>query len=586
MKAIKYLLGISVIALLTFTGCDNVLDKEPIDAFTNNNFWSGNDNIVQYANTFFNTFTGYGNGTAHGDFYFTNLNDDQVPSDFVDWKGIGKEGSNSTWKNTYAEIKRANIMIEKVEGMGEKLTTTQHNNWIGVARLMRAYHHYNLVKSFGNVQWVDKVVETTDKDILYGKRMDRDQVMDKVLEDLNYACENITAQNAICDWSKDLANAIKSDVCLYEGTFCKYRSTADDQKAPDAARVKKYLEECVKANAVLIGGGRYELEAGIEGYQATYNSLSLLSSKQVIFAKHYAKDILAHSLTSYVFSSTTQHGIGKNGFEAFRKLDGTKATTADNLLVLIPKGGNVPHNFLSIAPSLALRDKRLSAIVDPIIAIKDCGHVRGDDDCDGNSDHVKDKAWKMEMLSSSGLTICKYDNADMETDYRQNNAKNYIDCPLYWYAVILLNDAEAKVELGTITDADLNATVNKLRERGGLPALTKSNYYDEASLLEAIRNDRRCELMCDNDYRYWDLIRWHKLNVLADQSCNIGIYVKANGVALPDDDLKSMDVNADGYLTTKKTYDRVRTWNTKYYLYPIPSSESSLNPQLGQNPGW
>lgn len=594
MKSIKYFLGVSIIGLV-LTACD-ALDKEPYDAFTDDNFWTQSPNVEAFANAFYNDFVGYGSGT-NGWFYFTKLNDDQVGENFIDWSHITLSTTNSLWKNSYEEIKRANKMLQKVpdiEGMDE----IDKRHWIGVAKMMRAYEYFILVKNFGDVQWVTKPLGTDDNDILYGKRTDpgRDIVMDSVLSDLDTAIVYIKTKKDNCAWSKALALAMKSDVCLYEGTFCKYRVKGEGStKDSNPDRAKTYLEECVKANDVLMGMG-YDLEPGVEGYAATYNSLDLTTSNQIIFAKHYVKDVLSHSLINWTVSSTTSAGISKPGFEAFKLIaTGKKGTYSDADYPIKAVQGTTNEGkdwYLSLVDVLALRDKRLSALIDEYLGILSQAHVRWDTDLDGHSDLDVDHGNEQGTSSSSGYTIMKYDSKEITYDYRNTASKNYTDCPLYWYAVILLNQAEAKAELGTITDADLDATVNKLRERGGLPALTIGNYYDESSLIEAIHNDRRCELMCDNNYRYWDLIRWHQLDRLVDDEVYWGANMSKDHY-FGGPERTAMHTTADGFITPTYYPDKKRKTDGggvkgvgKYYLFPIPADERKLNPNLGQNPGW
>ncbi len=125
----------------------------------------------------------------------------------------------------------------------------------------------------------------------------------------------------------------------------------------------------------------------------------------------------------------------------------------------------------------------------------------------------------------------------------------------------------------------MNATVNLLRDRAGLKALSNADYTGYKSLIDAIRNDRRCELMVDNWYRYWDLIRWHELDNLTKEDVYLGAKVDKNDLAKDEGGLTLKD----GFINP---YDNRRVWNTKYYLYPIPENERTLNPNLGQNPGW
>ena len=177
-------------ALATLSACDDILNKGPLDTFADSNFWTSEGNVSSYANTFFNQFTGYGNGSGSGDFYFPTLNDNQISSGFRDWNYSNYLTTNSDWNNCYSEIRRSNVMIDKVAGMAS-LTDDQKAHWTGVARMMRALQYYWLVREFGDVPLVKTTATTTDNEALYGPRVDRDQVMDFALEDINYAASNI-----------------------------------------------------------------------------------------------------------------------------------------------------------------------------------------------------------------------------------------------------------------------------------------------------------------------------------------------------------------------------------------------------------
>ena len=252
---------ITAIALsaLVLSGCDNLLDKQPIDQFTDGNFWSSEDNVEAFANRFYDTFSGYS-----GAFYFPTLNDNQGVVGLSDWNYKNVPASISLWNSNYQALRRANLMIERVPNVSSMDETTK-NNWLGVARLYRALKHYELVRAFGDIIYVDKLLDVTDEDknlYLYGERQDRDVVMDKVLEDLNFAVANITmnaSSRTACNAA--VAQAIKSESCLYEGTFCKYRATADGQKAADGARAQKFLTECKEASKAIMDNSMYALNA-------------------------------------------------------------------------------------------------------------------------------------------------------------------------------------------------------------------------------------------------------------------------------------------------------------------------------------
>lgn len=558
------LYGMMLVGAVSISSCNDTLDKEPLDGFQNSpEFWNNEQTVEGYSNKYYESFTGYGNGGGQGLFYFKTLSDDQAGNAFSDWKFVNIPSKSSDWRGTYDEIRRANVMIQGMEN--STLKADVKNHWMGVARLNRAFQYFDLVRKFGNCLWLDRPLDPKDSKFLYGERNDRDMVMDKVLEDLNFAVDNIKASSSKTTWSRNMALAMKADICLWEGTFRKYRSTTDGQKAPDMDGAKKFLNECVNACTPLMQD--YTLS---DSYRAIYNSESLLNNKEIIFCKQYKEDIFQHSTIDYTCSSTQISGMTKDAFDAYLFKDGKPlALTAQDKsdAAVVDAQGK-----LSIAKLLAERDARLGETIDPVVMYPGNTWKRTDDG--------------MEMTSSTGYGVCKYDNVAIPLKHRNQTGSNYTDAPIYWLSVVYLNYAEAKAELGTLTDQDLNNSINKLRARAGLPNMTVAVGFDDpannmnvSSLIWEVRRERRCELMFDNDFRYWDLIRWHQLDKLDSTkypNILLGANVsKASGVTVP--------VKGD-YLDGSK--GKTRTYEPKHYLYPIPSGQLQLNSALGQNFGW
>lgn len=556
-------------------GCDNLLDKDPRDTFINNKgFWSNDNQVSSYSNGFYEFY-----GTARS-FYFTSLNDDQANPSFDNWTFTTVPNKSDNYSGNFSKVRQINYMLDGLET--STLSTAKKTNYAAIARLNRAWIYYQLVKMYGDIQWESHVIGDINSDEVYGPRTDRDVVIDSVLQDLNYAIKNIpnnTADKTL--WSKEMALAMKSDICLYEGTFCKYRTQADNGKAPDLTRANRYLQECVDASEKLRTSGEFQLNSWTPNtagkIYTIYNSLDLSTNKEVIFYNHYEKDVKSHGLCDFTCSSTTQSGITKDAVDAFLFKDGKPLSTTT-----LNKNDEARRNakgHYSIAHLLNNKDKRLSLLIDSIICFKNHGWIRNEPSPNG--------PLPAEMTSSTGYSVYKYDNPQMELYYRTNANTNYTDIPLFWLATVLLNDAEAKAEMGTITQADLDNTVNLLQTRAELPPLTLNPTADPANnmgvsnLIWELRRTRRCELMCDLNYRYWDLVRWHQLDKL-DSNLHPTINYGANIHQLTDK--TGLSVVGDYLKATSST----RSFNSKYYQYPIPSNELELNEKEGmkQNPGW
>ncbi|MFA5555226.1 MAG: RagB/SusD family nutrient uptake outer membrane protein, partial [Phycisphaerae bacterium] len=436
------------------------MDKGPLDTFTDENFWTSENNVTGYSNTFYEDFLGYGNAGGTGLYYFRTLNDDQAGNSFTDWSFQNVPASSINWRDGWVEIRRANILLENVDKVN--MSDAAKNHWTGFGRLMRAWQYYQLVRAYGDVPWIEQSLDITDEGMLYGTRDNRDMVMDKVLEDLNFAIANMYDNNSKIRINKNIAHAMKAEICLFEGTFRKYRVASDGQSAPDMAGANKFLGEAKSAAAYLMDQD-FELN---ESYQGNYNSLDLSKNPEIIFYKPYKQDILQHSLIAYISSSTQMSGLTKDGFESYLFTDGKplalttlNKTDAAKMFVgtKVVAGKVVPDTVLSITHMLALRDKRLEQTIDTALSYVGRGFTRFNNG--------------ISNTSSTGYGVSKYDNKNIDNMYRNQTTKNFTDAPIFWLSTVYLQYAEACAELGTTTQADLDKSINLLKARAGLPFL-------------------------------------------------------------------------------------------------------------------
>lgn len=570
--------NILLIVLLSwiFVSCNSFLDKGPLDTFTNDNFWTSENNVTGYVNTFYENFLGYGNAGGSGLFYFRTLSDDQAGGSFADWTFQNIPASSSNWKDGWVEIRRANVLLENVDQVN--MSDEAKNHWKGVGLLMRAWNYYQLVRAYGDLPWVDKSLDITDDGYLYGTRDSRDIVMDNVLEDLDFACNNMYDNTEKTKLNRNVAYAMKAEICLYEGTFRKYRKEEDGQTAPDLTGANKFLSEAKNAAAYLMGKN-FTLN---ESYQGNYNSTDLSNNPEMIFYKAYKQNTLHHSLIAYISSSSQISGMSKSAFESYLFTDGkplalTTLNKSDRAIMKIGTktvaGEEVPDTVMSIKEMLDVRDKRLIQTIDTALCYEGRGFTRF--------------GTGISMTSSTGYGVSKYDNKNLDNMYRNQTSANFTHAPIFWLSVVYLQYAEATAELGDITQDDLDKSINKLRSRAELPPLTinvgfsdPANNMGVSDLIWEIRRERRTELMFDNWSRYWDLIRWHQLDKL-DSSENPDILIGANIINDPYNNV----VNKIGtYIDGSK--DKTRVFDKKHYWYPIPSDQLSLNPELGQNSNW
>ena len=166
---------------------------------------------------------------------------------------------------------------------------------------------------------------------------------------------------------------------------------------------------------------------------------------------------------------------------------------------------------------------------------------------------------------------------------------------IFRYAEVLLNYAEAKVELGEGSQDVLDKTINILRNRVGMPSLTVTvgftnpnwEFKDISPLLNEVRRERRIELAVEG-YRFDDLMRWAAAPLIKRPLYGAK-YQQFVRPAFFDPPLSGIPVSNDGYIFPLKNTPAANGWQfnpDRDYLLPIPSNELVLNKNLKQNPGW
>ena len=241
------ILGIGLIAAMS--SCNDFLDISPDDTFINTpSYWSNSCNLDNQCNHFLNNYVGYGNAGGGGWFYFKTLSDDQVSYQDNLWSYTNVVSASSNWSNPLTEIRRASYIIQGLKS--STLSETVKASYEGIARLNRAWQYYQFVREYGDVPWVGHVVSTDDNDVLYGPRVDRDIVMDSVLNDLDFAAKHIQGSNKQ-RFTADMALAMKAQSAMNAGQWDE--AIAGYKKAiainDKDALVLTYLGFCLNSKA-------------------------------------------------------------------------------------------------------------------------------------------------------------------------------------------------------------------------------------------------------------------------------------------------------------------------------------------------
>ncbi len=581
-----------LLMFVVLASCD--LEQLPESTASKSAVFGSESGLKLYTNSFYGILP---NRSAHrADAMSDYLCRRDVPT-FIMQNAYSAEIS-SGW--SWGDLRNINYFI--VNNYNEAVPEATRKHYQGIARFFRAYFYFDKVKRFGDVPWIGSPLDVDDPE-LYKGRDPRTLVMDSVLADINYACENIstTSDNTRSQVTKFIAYALKARICLHEGTFRKYHTDLGLGGTANA-----WLTQAAEAAAKVMNEGGFKLHEG-EGTDKSYRSLFISSTPNSSEIMMAAISDLALSILNdgnWYWTSGTygdKASFIRTFINTYLNIDGTPFT-------------NTPgYETMTFMDEVKNRDKRLKQT----IRLGDYKRISGG---------VQVPAPPLFSYTFTGYQPIKWALDDMYYDTRDLNI-NAIS--MFRFAEVLLVYAEAKAELGTLTDDDWAKTIGALRKRagitGGLNAkptqvdpYLKSVYFPNISdpVILEVRRERGIEL-CLEGFRFDDVVRWRR-GELMEQEWN-GFYVPelVTPLDLNEDGIKDVafyqgtrpsptvpgvtyiDVSPTvggktnthllkegnkGEITWLNTI--VRKWEPKNYYYPIPEPDRLANPNLGQNPGW
>ena len=444
---------------------------------------------------------------------------------------------SSGW--SWSDLRNINYFIENCTN--EAVDESVRNNYIGLARFFRAYFYYEMVVRFGDVPWIDRTLGVDDE-LLYAPRDSRTIVMDHVLEDLDFACENISRTkdetgSLVTKW---VAYALKSRICLFEASFRKYHTELGLTDSAD-----EWYQEAVRAAETVMKESGHSIYTG-EGTDASFRSLFISDkpiTSEVMLASCADAGLAVLGEANWWWTSGTygaRFSMIRTFVNTFLNTDGTPFTD---------RAGYETMEFYDECQN---RDARLAQ------TIRTPGYER---------DGVP-AAPNFNGYSYTGYQPIKYTLDDTKYDA---GALNTNAIPLFRYAEVLLNYAEAQFELGNKAEA-LDA-VNQIRNRAGADELKSIDR-------ESLHRERKLEL-CFEDHRYWDLRRWRE----AEAELN-GPHTGLNYLL----DWESYKQGTPRFWLELKERidDRIQDpqFPANNYYMPIGDGTVALNPNIVENPGY
>ncbi|WP_090992531.1 RagB/SusD family nutrient uptake outer membrane protein [Pedobacter insulae] len=547
MRLNKIIITAIFAATLGLTSCEK-LDRFPETNFSDVDFWNTETDLMNASNRLYQQLGGYGPDNRADD--NTNQSINTVSSGT---RGI--PGTDGNWSDPYDMIFTANNILEK--GGKAKVNEAIKNRYFAEARFFRAFAYSRLIEKYGDVPLVLKTLSVDDPDLKMG-RSSRESVAKAIYDDLDFAGEWLPTRAALPAIhygrvTKSSAWALKARVALFEGTRAKFHG---------AVGWENHLNIAVTAATAVMGQGHKLFPS----YLGEFNhSGDGASNTENIFVKLYALTILTHNTSRDLENGRI--APTRNLIRQYLYTDGLPAWNVDGhtpsakrSALFVPEAAETSYNTI-----LDNRDPRLSTLV-----------YRA-----GEASYQRPWVPQTSLGSRTAYAGKKgFDPADWAINNSATVQRIHIR-----YAEVLLILAEAKFELnGSITDADLDLTVNALRARAGFaPKLTNAFItMNGLSMREEIRRERTVELALEY-FRYGDLIRWKIAENVLPKDILGGKYIASEWTGTNASALK---LNADGVLITEAA--ATRNFNpARDYLYPVPLQEITLSDgNVKQNPGW
>ena len=579
--------GLLLATAVSFSSCDDFLTRDPQDTVTDvPSFWNNEENLrTSFLDYYTYFFPGYRSGWNRADnFAETNVadwTDDNAQEVATLFTKVAPTTDADNWD--FEKIRNMNLLLSRIQS--SSLGEEAKNHWSGVARLFRAMEYAKLVQKFGDVPYYDAVVGSTDNEQLYRARDPRTTVMDKVNEDLAFACANIRVNDGTkgLTVNRAVAQGFASRIMLFEGTWQKYH-------ANNTAKAAEYLKAAKDYAAALMQTNAYSIAPS---YKSLTTSEDLAGNPEIIMYRSYVENVVMHSLMSFQNTEHEMSSPSRSFVDAFLTKNGLP----------IHQAGNTDYKGKEYAKEIQNRDPRLADNIDEESGLRLNGVAA--------------------VYAASGYYANRYVNKDLINKPGGMSSTNTTDAPVMKLNEVMLNYIEAAAELAdlgqyTLTQADFDKTINAIRDRQStqMPHLTRAGNALKVNGVEIndpdrdatvkpiiweIRRERRVELAYEG-LRFNDLRRWGKLeyaDMTKNKKLNMGAWInKADypenaealaKITLCDENGKIVTGN-EGYIMPITEVAKMRVMADKDYLYPIPVDQITMYENHGfkltQNPGW
>ncbi|MCD7935559.1 MAG: RagB/SusD family nutrient uptake outer membrane protein [Tannerellaceae bacterium] len=592
----KKYIAVTLLLCLGLTACDtDFLDRSPHTSIPDGEYFQNDKDMETYVNGFYDSMM----SAVYRDLGSDNISFTNADPDIMDQVIIGNISSANVNKWTTSEWSKLRSINYFLTNLDEVVAGPEViNNYVGIARFFRARFYYDKVKMYSDVPWYNTALDI-DEQSLYKAADSRVLVVDSVMKDLQFAVDHITTDlGQRTRITRAAALTLMTRTALHEGTYRKYHSELGLQND-----YMFFIEKAIWACEEIMKEGTFRLYgSSATDYGDLFCSEKLTSNPEIILTIAADVGLGVANNTHIVLGHYS--GLSRDLMETFLMKDGTPFTS-------VP--GYDKKTFVEIFEE---RDPRLREIIS----------YPGFTESPNSNPYIP------------GPKLGGYDQLKFfpkNESLRKGWGMNFTSLPVYRYAEVLLIYAEALAEKGTITQADLDNTINLIRKRVEMPPLSLATAnanidpvleaaYPNVSgstkgVLLEIRRERRVELACEG-LRQDDLKRWGvgerfafpqygmyipalgAYDMTGDGKYDLAILASADDwgpiAHLPTEERENISKYylEDGFYLTNGTSghiaftsqrDNNRQWvNPTYYYLPVDRKQTVLNPQLKQPFGW
>ena len=604
MKNILKNIALGAIVLTASAACSDMLNTSPSNQISSGNMWTtpelarkGMNGIYE---TFYNRLQSKGTQLRHEnadglnkygiealgfctDYYSNNY---PVQLLYSEAKRANDFQISFEWKFCYTIVHAANDAITNLGKAG--LDTQTYERYLCEAHFLRAWAYSRLNKFF---QGVPLYLEPVTNDNCTKTQSTADEIWKTVIDDCTYCVDNEYFQdNTITSdlgrpskgaayalrgmaymWMKEYSSAVSDfeavERCGYSMWQGKYIDffTAENEHSPEMIFAIQYDEEsgyCDNIEQALGArdtyGGWTEVKPAADfvdyyenadGSKFDWSKVPGLEDWNSLTAKQRA-----------VFFC--RDGLNSNKSLSSQKTQAIKVCGEDIFNRYYIDNGNEAR----VKAAYDNRDPRLKqTIVTPYEPV-DCytPNYNGDENMIG-----KALRWPLYKQGTSGGDFWLDKRTSGYYCYKKyvrflkgeiiDRSRCYTDFPLIRYTDVLLQRAEALIELNRLDEA--KTLIDLVRGRAGMPEITLGS---QDQMRDAVRYERRVEFPVEA-VNYFDEVRW-------------GTYKLSK--------FQGKDVHGGQSWWGDDTVEYAWYWNDCIWPWPAPQGEVQRNPDLKTREGW